>query len=75
MKNQKGIGIVALMLTIIVMIILAAIMINIAMNGGFDINKSETNNTNEVIQQPNNVENEANVETNSTSNIDTNTAE
>ena len=75
MKNQKGIGLVALMLTIIVMIILAAIMINIAMNGGFDINKSETNNTNEVIQQPNNVENEANVETNSTSNIDTNTAE
>lgn len=34
MKNQKGITLVALVVTIVVLLILAAVSINIAFNGG-----------------------------------------
>ena len=46
MKNQKGITLVALVATIVVLLILAAVSINIAFNGGlFDQAKSATQKT------------------------------
>lgn len=50
MKNQKGITLVALVVTIVVLLILAAVSINIAFNGGiFNLASEATKKTAEGI--------------------------
>lgn len=49
MKEQKGITLVALVITIIVMLILVAVSVTVALKGGlFDSAKSAAKNTNEA---------------------------
>lgn len=49
MKGQKGITLVALVITIIVMLILVGVSITVALNGGlFNTAKSAANNTAEA---------------------------
>ncbi len=50
MKGQKGITLVALVITIIVMLILVGVSITVALNGGlFTTAKDAANNTREAI--------------------------
>lgn len=50
MKSQKGITLIALVITIIVMLILVAVTITIAVNGGlFDYAKNASEKTNEAM--------------------------
>lgn len=52
MKNQKGITLVALIITIIVMLILVAVSITIALNGGlFDTTKKAAGDTKNAINE------------------------
>lgn len=52
MKNQKGITLVALVITIIVMLILVAVSITIALNGNlFGITKEAAKNTQNAINE------------------------
>lgn len=54
MKNQKGITLVALVITIIVMLILVAVSITIALNGGlFDTTKKAAKDTQNAINEEN----------------------
>ena len=49
MKEQKGITLVALVITIIVMLILVGVSITVALNGGlFNTAKDAANNTQEA---------------------------
>ena len=51
MKSQKGITLIALVITIIVMLILVAVTITLAVNGGlFDYAKTAGERTNEAAQ-------------------------
>lgn len=52
MKNQKGITLVALVITIIVMLILVVVTINIATDGGlFDTARNAANDTNTAAKE------------------------
>lgn len=52
MKNEKGITLVALVITIIVMLILVAVTINIATDGGlFDTARNAANGTNSAAAE------------------------
>ena len=56
MKGQKGITLVALIITIIVMLILVGVSITVAINGGlFDRARAGRDQTNEAIQQEQNL--------------------
>lgn len=56
MKNQKGITLVALVITIIVMLILVAVSITIALNGNlFGITKDAAKGTQNAINEENNL--------------------
>ncbi|MDO5555420.1 MAG: hypothetical protein Q4G09_01815 [Clostridia bacterium] len=56
MKGQKGITLVALVITIIVMLILVGVSIAVAINGGlFDTATKATNDTNAALQQERNL--------------------
>ena len=58
MKGQKGITLVALIITIIVMLILVGVSITIAMNGGlFDTARSAATNTNTAAKAEQNLAN------------------
>lgn len=51
MRSQKGITLIALVITIIVMLILVAVTITMAVNGGlFDYASDATTKTNEAIK-------------------------
>lgn len=51
MKSQKGITLIALVITIIVMLILVAVTITMAVNGGlFDFAKKAATDTNTAMQ-------------------------
>lgn len=51
MKSQKGITLIALVITIIVMLILVAVTITMAVNGGlFDYAKKASQGTNEAMK-------------------------
>lgn len=51
MRSQKGITLIALVITIIVMLILVAVTITMAVNGGlFDYAKKATGETNNAIE-------------------------
>ncbi len=50
MKGQKGITLVALVITIIVMLILVGVSVTVALNGGlFDTAKDATTKTNDAL--------------------------
>lgn len=52
MKGQKGITLIALVITIIVMLILVGVSITVAMQGGlFDTARSAATGTNEAAQE------------------------
>lgn len=54
MKGQKGITLVALIITIIVMIILVGVSVTIALNGGlFTTAKDAANNTQAAVDSEN----------------------
>lgn len=56
MKEQKGITLVALVITIIVMLILVAVSVTVALKGGlFDSAKSAATNTNQAATEENKV--------------------
>ena len=56
MKGQKGITLVALVITIIVMLILVGVSITVAINGGlFTSAKSGANNTKEAVNAERNL--------------------
>lgn len=56
MKGQKGITLVALVITIIVMLILVAVTVTIAINGGlFGTAKDAAKNTNEALNAEQNL--------------------
>lgn len=56
MKGQKGITLVALVITIIVMLILVGVSITVAVNGGlFDTARAAATNTNVAAQQEQNL--------------------
>ena len=56
MKGQKGITLVALVITIIVMLILVGVSITVAINGGlFTSAKSGANNTKEAVNAETNL--------------------
>ena len=58
MRGQKGITLVALVITIIVMLILVGVSITIAMNGGlFDTARSAATNTNTAAKAEQNLAN------------------
>ena len=58
MKNQKGITLVALVITIIVMLILVAVSITIALNGNlFDTAKDVAKNTQNAANKEGNFSN------------------
>lgn len=58
MKDQKGITLVALIITIIVMLILVGVSITIALNGGlFDTTKEAANETQNQINKENQLSN------------------
>lgn len=51
MRSQKGITLIALVITIIVMLILVAVTIRMAVNGGlFDYAKKASQETNKAMQ-------------------------
>ena len=54
MKGQKGITLVALVITIIVMLILVGVSVTVALNGGlFETAKEATNKTNTALTAEN----------------------
>lgn len=54
MKGQKGITLVALVITIIVMLILVGVSVTVALQGGlFDTAKDAANNTEEAAEAEN----------------------
>lgn len=54
MKSQKGITLIALVITIIVMLILVGVTITMALNGNlFNYAKDATKRTNEAVQGEN----------------------
>ena len=54
MKGQKGITLVALVITIIVMLILVGVSVTVALNGGlFDTADKAVENTNQALIQEN----------------------
>ena len=54
MKGQKGITLVALVITIIVMLILVGVSVTVALNGGlFDTAQEATSKTNEALTEEN----------------------
>ena len=54
MKSQKGITLVALVITIIVMLILVGVSVTVALNGGlFDTAEKAATNTEEALVQEN----------------------
>lgn len=56
MKSQKGITLIALVITIIVMLILVAVTITMAVNGGlFDYARKAATDTNEAMKQEQNL--------------------
>lgn len=58
MKEQKGITLVALIITIIVMLILVGVSVTVALQGGlFDNAKSARDETNNAIQEEKNLSN------------------
>lgn len=57
MKGQKGITLVALVITIIVMLILVGVSVTIALNGGlFDTANSAKNQTGAALTQENDLD-------------------
>lgn len=58
MKGQKGITLIALVITIIVMLILVGVSVTIALNGGlFDTAKNARERTKEEMSAENNISN------------------
>ena len=58
MKGQKGITLVALVITIIVMLILVGVSVTVAINGGlFDKAKSGAENTQKAANEERNLSN------------------
>lgn len=54
MKGQKGITLIALVITIIVMLILVGVSVTVALNGGlFDTAKNAVDRTNEELVKEN----------------------
>ncbi len=57
MKNQKGITLIALVITIIVMLILVTVTVTMALNGGlFNQAKTATNKTKTEAERENNLD-------------------
>ena len=72
MKDQKGITLVALVITIIVMLILVGVSITIALNGGlFDITKKAAKDTKDAAEAETNFSSgQVNIENQGIVNID-----